>query len=273
MVGNMSLKLRIGDRLRFTAYRAYAQIFSSKSVRHNGATFTLGTRTANEVHRAITFSRKEPETLAWIDTFPNNVVFYDIGANTGIYSLYAAKRHVNAKIYAFEPEAQSFAALSKNIFRNRFGRTINILPFQFALARETHIGTLNISIMQAGAGAAALDADYSFVHAKPSDIFKQGIAAFSLDDLVNKHGFPQPDFVKIDVDGLEGEILDGARKVLSSTKLKGLLVEFQYQQESDLAGAFDRLADLGLYLHTKSSWVSGFEGTHSRNFIFHRTTV
>ena len=52
--------------------------------------------------RINTFATKEPETLAWIDTFENKTVFWDIGANVGLYSCYAVKRH-NCKVCAFEP--------------------------------------------------------------------------------------------------------------------------------------------------------------------------
>ena len=47
----------------------------------------------NEINyfRATTFETKEPETLEWIDTIPKNSVLWDIGANVGLYSLYAAR--------------------------------------------------------------------------------------------------------------------------------------------------------------------------------------
>ena len=44
--------------------------------------------------RAQTLSTKEPETLEWIDDFPNYAILWDIGANIGLYSLYAAKKRI-----------------------------------------------------------------------------------------------------------------------------------------------------------------------------------
>ena len=44
--------------------------------------------------RAITFASKEPETLAWIETFENSSVFWDVGANIGLYSIYAAEKNL-----------------------------------------------------------------------------------------------------------------------------------------------------------------------------------
>ena len=45
-------------------------------------------------YRADSFSTKEPETLSWIDSFDAKSTFWDIGANIGIYSCYAAKKKI-----------------------------------------------------------------------------------------------------------------------------------------------------------------------------------
>ena len=54
--------------------------------------FGLGTR-----FRALTFSDKEPETLTWIDGFVDGETLLDIGANIGIYTLYAAKKGITVR--------------------------------------------------------------------------------------------------------------------------------------------------------------------------------
>jgi len=45
---------------------------------------------------------KEPDTLMWIDKIPEHSVFWDVGANVGLYSCYAAKAR-NCIVFAFEP--------------------------------------------------------------------------------------------------------------------------------------------------------------------------
>ena len=62
-----------------------------------------------------TLFSKEPITLAWIDTFKDGETLYDIGANVGMYTIYAAVMR-KANVYAFEPEALNYAELNKNIF-------------------------------------------------------------------------------------------------------------------------------------------------------------
>ena len=59
----------------------------------NGDTFNATFFTPNAIcqFRADTFSTKEPEMLEWIDDYGDNGVFFDIGANIGLYSVYFAK--------------------------------------------------------------------------------------------------------------------------------------------------------------------------------------
>ena len=63
--------------------------------------------------RAKTFLTKEPDTIEWIEKFNEKDVFLDVGANIGIYSLYAAKKV--SKVWALEPESLNYAMLNLNI--------------------------------------------------------------------------------------------------------------------------------------------------------------
>ena len=74
--------------------------------------FRIRQDTDMERYRADTFWTKEPETIAWIDSFKPGDTFLDIGANIGIYSLYAGSRGVNA--WAVEPHPGNFHALTIN---------------------------------------------------------------------------------------------------------------------------------------------------------------
>ena len=62
-----------------------------KKVKHNNIDLKFKIVNYISYYRAKTFSYKEPETLNWIDNFKENSVFFDIGANVGIYSIYAVK--------------------------------------------------------------------------------------------------------------------------------------------------------------------------------------
>lgn len=77
--------------------------------------------------RAKTFATKEPETLEWIDAMPEGSSLWDIGANAGLYSVYAAKRR-HCRVWAFEPSVFNLEMLARNIFLNHLEDLICIVP-------------------------------------------------------------------------------------------------------------------------------------------------
>ena len=84
---------------------------------------------------------KEPETLEWIDSFESNkgedIIFWDIGANIGLYSIYAAQKHKNIIIYSFEPSTSNLRVLSRNISINELQNKIIINQFPY-LIKNSH---------------------------------------------------------------------------------------------------------------------------------------
>src|SRR3984893_14567348 len=65
--------------------------------------------------RAASVLSKETDTIQWIDGFEDGKVLWDIGANVGVYSLYAAIQR-SVSVLAFEPSAANFHVLSRNIY-------------------------------------------------------------------------------------------------------------------------------------------------------------
>lgn len=68
--------------------------------------------------RARTLFTKEPETIEWIDDFQEGDVFWDVGANVGVYTLYAATTH-KLQVLAFEPSASNYLLLNRNVEINK----------------------------------------------------------------------------------------------------------------------------------------------------------
>jgi FkbM family methyltransferase len=171
-----------------------------------------------ELWRCKTYETKEPETLDWIDSFSPGAVMFDVGANIGLYSLYAAAS--GATVCSFEPEAQNFASLTFNLLHNRFA---NASCYCIALADKEQIGNLFITGLSPGDSQHNLNAENPFY--RRSYVGKQGSFSTSLDRLCFDLGLSVPNHVKIDVDGIEPEILLGARKVLRHPSFRSLLVE------------------------------------------------
>jgi FkbM family methyltransferase len=170
--------------------------------------------------RAQTLKQKEPITIEWIQTFKENEIFVDIGANVGGYSLYAAKNK-KVFVYAFEPESQNYSTLNQNIFINELSNDVKAFPL--ALSDKIGIGDLNLTEFKPGSSCHQFDTMQNFKGEKLNSLYSQGSFSLTLDYLVENNFIKQPDHVKIDVDGIEPKVVSGALKTLS--KCKSVLIE------------------------------------------------
>ena len=169
--------------------------------------------------RANTFFSKEPDTIKWIENFNDDEVFLDIGANIGIYSLYAATKGL--KVWAIEPESLNFAMLNLNIFDNNLSSKINALPL--SLHENTKVDKLNIFNLDWGEALNSFNNTKDQFGKNFTPSFNQGSYSIKLDELVNLIG--KIDHIKIDVDGNEEIILNGAINTLKHKKIKSILIE------------------------------------------------
>ena len=87
-------------------------------------------------YRADSFYEKEPETIAFLNTLTKDSILWDVGANIGIYSIYASKVK-NVRVYSFEPSLLNVELLFRNVQINDLGSRITILPI--ALSNKTSI--------------------------------------------------------------------------------------------------------------------------------------
>lgn len=69
----------------------------------------------------------EPDTLSWIDDMQPNSTLWDIGANVGGYSIYAAKSKA-IHVFAFEPSPFNLEFLARNIWLNNLEKEITVIP-------------------------------------------------------------------------------------------------------------------------------------------------
>src|ERR1044071_5509253 len=84
---------------------------------HAGSMMTFITPSRLTRERVDSIYVKEPCTLEWIDSFAPGDVLVDVGANVGMYTIWAAATR-KASVFAFEPEAQNYALLNRNILAN-----------------------------------------------------------------------------------------------------------------------------------------------------------
>lgn len=193
-----------------------------KLTEHGTESFYLYTPNHICNFRHSTFSTKEPEMLEWIEEYGGGV-FFDIGANIGIYSLYYAKMK-EGSVYSFEPSVFNLRQLAKNISINKMSKRITIISNP--LTDVTGIATFINGSADEGGALSAFGVDYGH-DGKTIDIdIKYNVLGFSIDDLFEKNILTKvPSLIKIDVDGIEHLILKGASKILKSKTLKSLFIE------------------------------------------------
>jgi FkbM family methyltransferase len=184
-----------------------------------------------EKHRFKTWLTKEPETISWIEQFfEKGDIFYDIGANIGVYSLFAKALHKDdIEVYSFEPAYHNFAKLCKNIIVNDF--TTGCFAYPLAFNERTQLETIELASTISG---SAMHIMKGSVEARDDfkTAFTQGVMSVSLDDLVSKFSLPVPHHIKIDTDGLEEQIVRGGTAVFQNNRVKSILIEISNDDAS-----------------------------------------
>lgn len=175
---------------------------------------------------------KEPETIKWIDKFEKDSTFFDIGANIGIYTLYSAIARANT-VYAFEPHSASYKNLLDSINLNNLN---NCFAYGVAISNQINLNSINVKNMHEGVADNVVGQRGDYYH---------GCVEMHLDFLVGRKIIPQPDYIKIDVDGFEDKVIRGSWSTIQQSK--SVLVEIDHKHK-DYVG---KIIDLGLRLESK----------------------
>lgn len=182
--------------------------------------FRLPNRAA--LWRVETLLTKEPCTIAWLNNIEPDAIFLDIGANVGMYTIYAAKVR-GANVYAFEPEAQNYALLNQNIYQNKLSE--RVVAYCAAVSDVDGLTKLFLSKFETGSSCHSLGENVGFDLKPRESEYTQGAISFTIDGLIKNGLIPMPNYIKIDVDGFEHKVLSGAIETLKSPNLKSIIVE------------------------------------------------
>jgi FkbM family methyltransferase len=202
-------------------------------------------------YRIKTFSTKEPGTLDWIDSIPEGAILWDIGANVGLYSIYAAKKR-KCQVLAFEPSVFNLEWLARNINENSLQESINIVPL--ALSNNNSFNVFNMKNTDWGGALSTYGESYDEKGFNFDPVFQYGIAGVAADEIPALFNTINPDYLKIDVDGIEHLILEGSTKILLT--VKSLLIEIDDGFEEQAALSEKYLLKAGLHLKQKN-WLVG----------------
>lgn len=177
--------------------------------------FELNVGTDSFIESLIIFNEYNEEFILDLVEFYVNKGYgvIDIGANIGLHSLTAAGVRKDVEIYAFEPEPNNYFNFIQNITLNNF-KTIR--PFNVGLGDQLAILSLNIN-GDWNKGKHSLVKEFAnkdtvTVPVFTLDSFKNTIISESL-------------FVKIDVEGFEKQVIEGAKAILKEKKNIILCIE------------------------------------------------
>lgn len=192
-------------------------------------------------YRVDSFSSKEPETLAWIDSFEDGAVVWDIGANVGLYTCYAAKSR-GCRVFAFEPSVFNLELLARNINLNQLATLVTIVPLP--IADQMSFSDLNLTTTEWGGALSTFKHLYGQDGKPLQRIFQVPTVGISMHDAVSILHIPQPDHIKIDVDGIEHLILKGGVEVLRKAKSVSIEINDMFPQQADDSATYLREAGL-----------------------------
>ena len=140
-------------------------------------------------------------------------LFFDVGANTGLYSLLAKGICPKRGVHAFEPFSQALDILKTNIALNKFAADIVVVDA--AASDETGTAEMFIPTQEHGLveNSASLSSAFSSRH---SAIV--AVKTVRLDDYCGQAGLGPVSVMKIDVEGAEDRVLSGAAKLMARDK-------------------------------------------------------
>ena len=179
-------------------------------------------------------SRHEDEIIDHFNTKQGDIVV-DVGAHMGKYTIIASKRvGANGKVIAIEAHPGNYEMLNHNIKLN--GLT-NVIPLNYAVySKESKIKlflpdeesgyTMHHSVM-----FNYLSSKYP-LQGKDNEKFIE-VNANTLDNLLQKNGISQVNWIKIDVEGAEFEVLKGSANILSTSKDINLLIEIHNPSDTN----------------------------------------
>lgn len=200
-----------------------------------------------EFVRVYTMLEREEGTVEWLrrELRPGDVL-YDIGANIGAFTLYAASRLDDGLVYAFEPHLANAASLLRNVEINRRQTVVRVLSCP--LSDEVAMVDFDYEDLRAGTAFSHVAASGGG-EAQRSPHCSELKLATTIDRLLEDDVIRPADLVKIDIDGQELRVLKGMGGFLAGpNRPRAVQVEVSPQGRSEL---LEFMRSCGLELSTE----------------------
>jgi FkbM family methyltransferase len=217
LVSMRALRLKLARRLFFPVRNAVLR-HKPLTVKVDGESFLLAPAGAVplEMWSGRYFERHEIEFL--VGLLRPGMTFFDIGANVGVFSLPAAKKLQNGRVFAFEPAAWTFQRLLENV---RLNDLSNLQVMNVAVGDYSGEAILKINAK----GKDGLNTLGRPTHEDSEIVATETVPITTLDDFVRQNSISHIDVMKIDTEGAELFVLRGAANLLAKPDAPLILYE------------------------------------------------
>jgi len=179
-----------------------------------------------------------------------NPIFFDVGANRGDYSKELRAEFPHADIFAFEPNPNAFSTLTSRLQSSRDH------CYCLGLGDKTECQTIYSYENEIDSQHASLYKEIFLDHHHASDLVSIDIQLTTIDEFCHKNNINRIDFLKIDVEGYELDVLKGAKQLLENNRIH--IIQFEFNATHVFSRVFLRdfyllLPDYDIYrLNTES---------------------
>lgn len=168
-------------------------------------------------------------------------VVFDIGANVGDVSLYMLHYFSHAIVFGFEPCSATYERLLSNV--KKAGYLDRFKPFQLGFFDEEIEGTLQVASAHGANSLVASGDEYRIMNPHVTTVATEQIPLMRLDDFVARQAIRHIDLVKIDVEGVEQQVLRGGAETFAH-KVETVVMEISFVRRPRGDGEYIRLFQL-----------------------------
>ena len=264
-ITKMSLLIWFGDFIQERSYR-------SIQILNKNVSFFVPNQMTN--WRVDTYFKKEPEIFEWINNFEKieNLIFWDIGANIGLYSIYNSIKNEKSTTIAFEPSTSNLRVLTRNISINNL-ENIKVVPIPLTNVENSFQEMKEPKFIEGGA-LNSFGEKFNYEGKEFKSMMQYNILGTTMNYLIKQSILEVPNYIKIDVDGIEHLILEGGNNFLMDSKIKSLFIEInenfkeQYEKVIYMTEKYNFK-----FLHKKHNDemnLKNLKASNSYNYIFIR---
>jgi len=172
----------------------------------------------------------EPELFILKDIIKDNDICFDIGSYNGEYVNELCKYTKSENIYAFEPIKHNYKII-KSLFPK-------CKIYNIALSEENQISNINVPIINNKLVYTRSKLNESIIEKDQQDLMQQKVKCRKLDSFVHENNIAKIDFIKIDVEGAEFNVLKGSFKTLEKFMPK-IIIEIENRHHTN--NVFDQI--------------------------------